>query len=432
MLRRGRKPGTQIIYNPVDTGKYRSQWSRYQKALGLPLVPQSPNEYHCPSDRSVAGHWVVDRDPNGGGGFVPGPGACPGGVIPPLASPPAASSAMVAMYAYWDRFDIVFDPAPGLGWATMDGPRQLGFTLSMTSGGAIDDGPYRFVGGDQDDDGEVDHGLYLYYAYYDATTPFVPPDGDGAQGFGRGPWTLITNYPLNGTDPGYYAPAGTDPGQGWCTADPGGGGGGGLPGRWRCNCPDYARKHKATGRWPSESRDRDWSAGNAGSGSIAGIQQPCKHLIALKLLLGDSYPLPNPLDYREMADWKKYAGGKARDRWAKRKKAKAKRDAARRRALTPSRSQRNADERRADAARRAHYRAIKNQWASDYRRTMRELRAGWKLAKSQDEANKRGLRNNLSARQRFRYGLLDRKSGSGGEAAAARRYSEFLNSKLRI
>jgi hypothetical protein len=98
--------------------------------------------------------------------------------------------------------------------------------------------------------------------------------------------------------------------------------------RWVCNCPDFSRKQPATGRYISEQSSRDWSQSNAGSGNVLGRQLDCKHIKAVKVLLGEPIT-DDPNDVKDMADWKEYIRQQAvrqrSDRWNRRARRLARR-----------------------------------------------------------------------------------------------------------
>lgn len=310
-MAKGRKFGTKITYTPQETGRYRSQWLRLKRAETKDVDRVGENEWQVGSQRSPFGYWTVTRDPEepggGGGSPSPGPGVCPGSLYLP-----SEGASALAAYAYWIHPDDGI-PRPGL-------PVSLGFGWGCGSSHMVSNPPdYPLFSSDFTSEGLT----YLYYqipgyseesllfvalffvVYQASDLPISFPAGEQ-----ESPWALIENYQEAST---YFCePDNADPDRGYCYPPSGGGGVGGNPSpRYlRCNCPDYTRKEPATGRWQSEQVARDWSSSNAGSGNVAGVQQDCKHILAVKLELNEPI-YAQPQDWVEMESWANYVGNQA-------------------------------------------------------------------------------------------------------------------------
>ena len=78
-----------------------------------------------------------------------------------------------------------------------------------------------------------------------------------------------------------------------------------LGGQYVCNCPDYAKLQPAfASRFLSEMRDRNWEGSNAGIKVIG----DCKHIMRLKLLLGEPLDPSDPPDLAALRQWLKDRG----------------------------------------------------------------------------------------------------------------------------
>ena len=78
-----------------------------------------------------------------------------------------------------------------------------------------------------------------------------------------------------------------------------------LGGQYVCNCPDYAKLQPAfASRFLSEMRDRNWEGSNAGIKVIG----DCKHIMRLKLLLGEPLDPSDPPDLASLRQWLKDRG----------------------------------------------------------------------------------------------------------------------------
>jgi hypothetical protein len=323
----GRKLGTRVKYTPQETGRYRSQWLRLKKAQTRQVTAITNELFHVESKRSTTGYWEVTykssgaTTPSTGGNSAPGPGTCAGSIY----QPPAGQSA-IAVYAYhYDQFEE--DPAartkPGLATGYGFGYNCSGHTRTAPPGA------YFWYGQDLRDHETIyaysrewtdEPDLYINiwrYAYSAGENPNPPTSDDE-------PFVLIDNY--SGSQTLVCEPNNTDRDRGYCYPSSGGGSGGVVGGNpapktFSCNCPDYSRKEAPTGRFNSEEVSRDWSSSNAGSGNVAGVQQPCLHILAVKQFLG----LPiyaKPGDWREMVNWKNYVRSQASDRARRRLRRK--------------------------------------------------------------------------------------------------------------
>jgi hypothetical protein len=66
--KKGRKRDTRVLYNPKQTQRYSSQWSRYQEGMAMAIahIPhlhqKTPKKiYRIPSDRSPVGYWQIEK-----------------------------------------------------------------------------------------------------------------------------------------------------------------------------------------------------------------------------------------------------------------------------------------------------------------------------------------------------------------------------------
>jgi hypothetical protein len=75
-----------------------------------------------------------------------------------------------------------------------------------------------------------------------------------------------------------------------------------LGGQYVCNCPDYAKLEPGfASRFLSEMSDRNWENSSAGIKVIG----DCKHIMRVKMLLGESLDPSNPPDLDALQQWRK-------------------------------------------------------------------------------------------------------------------------------
>ena len=159
-----------------------------------------------------------------------------------------------------------------------------------------------------------------------------------------------------------------------------------LGGQYVCNCPDYAKLQPAfASRFLSEMRDRNWEGSNAGIKVIG----DCKHIMRLKLLLGEPLDPSDPPDLAALRQWLKDRGRATSEQRKQRRKQqtiarrgiKADKEAARRK---------DKDEREAPARRRrrAAKAAAKQRKEARFNKEMVEWNSGRTSAKRLREGNK--------------------------------------------
>ena len=326
---RGRKPGTKITYTPQETGRYRSQWLRFEKGVRLDHQKVGENEWQVESGRSPTGHWTVKYESSGSAGFnneallgteitigsLPG---LPPDFLPPLGPHNESSGALIEVtilisilysLSYYST-DVPLEFVMATGDYGSTGLEFTLFTSTTTQVYAASRSPYEFPG--------------LPYIHAENLVDTVMSLG-GAWAHAYGGYRLTILSIGSGADPDENDyPEGSPVPFGF---------GGGAPGpkKWNCNCPDYSRKEPATGRFASEQGARDWSSSNAGSGRVGNEQQFCKHIHSVRASLN----LPANVsaeDWKVMENWKEYVDqalrNRAQHRKRKRRKGKGGSDAA--------------------------------------------------------------------------------------------------------
>lgn len=333
----GRKPGTKITYNPRQTARYRSQWLRLQRSVEIIQILQQGGStyYHCKSGRSSMGYWDVEYRPDkdrDSSAYLPpcGSGTSGSGGTSGSSQLPACPAPGTAIIVTWGGYFYWSEPpeyvSSGGYYASLNG---YSFADTLETGEV----QYAYYMDWQDEPRLYQYRLSVSHIV-SASAPLPPLPAN----LYHSPYALVEVKGPNGQTL-YSNPSNADPNAQYCGSGGSGGGGSTNPcdpdlnaakyGPWdkdgyRCNCPDYRRKQSATGKFLSEMVSRDWSASNAGSGIVAGTQQPCKHMLEVKQLRGEPVDA-KPNDWAEMLDWKAYnrkiGRQRARTRAQKRKVA---------------------------------------------------------------------------------------------------------------